>query len=314
MRAQARTYTLAGDLVPDAYDAAATQIDQGKLATLAAMAQGGMAQVQAYQAAQQQIAAQQQAAVQGALGHAAANNAPDWLQANISATVNAPYQRYAASSASQMAQAQATNAAAQAANSAYFDQARAAIPALRTYSQGQAASSALDNRLKELTIREKEERLNGGGGSLLGALNKEYGGVSGGNRALLTSAKNYVTEHGGNWGHAGTSALLAQFDREAGLPEGYTRALLKPAKGQPNAKPTQRQQQSRTLTAVEKRHGADSATARAIKGITSRASSLAKALAMLDVAYDDDMDEIKTPNGARLNKTRLATYLRSYYA
>lgn len=286
----------------DIYDQAGTQIDTDKRNMLAAAAQAGSAGVAAYQQAQVAIQQQQQVAVQAALASAAQRNAPQALQNELTAQINAPYDRYRADLSAAQAYGTASNANLQAANAAYFDQARAAIPALRTYSQAQAAERAA-----------KAAKESGSDLSFLGALNKQFGSVSGGNRALLADARNYVNEHGGNFGHAGTSALLARYDAEHGLPEGYTRALLKPATGQPKAvKATQGQQRTRTLNSVSKKHGADSNTFKAFSFIVSQASNLASAMNALN--DPEAQQHLVTPNGKPLNKTRLRTYLRSYYA
>lgn len=288
----------------DAYDQAGTQIDTDKRNMLAAMAQAGSAGVAAYQQAQQAIAQQQQTAVQAALQTAAQRNAPPALQNELAANINAPYDRYRTDLEAARAYGTASNANLQAANAAYFDQARAAIPALRTYSQAQQAEA-----------QAKAAKESGASDSFLTSLNKQFGGVSGGNRALLADARNYVTEHGGNWGHAGTSALLAKYDEEHGLPAGYTRALLKPAKaGQPEAKRTQQAQRTRTVDAIARRHGSNSKTFHAISYILEDAKSYADAMAGLANLYDNNDDLIRTPGGARLNRTRLETYLRSYFS
>lgn len=285
----------------DSYDAAGTQIDADKRNMLAAMAQAGTAGVQAYQQAQQAIAQQQQAAVQAALGSAAQRNAPSYLLPELQAQINAPYDRYRTDLDAARAYGTASNANLQAANATYFDQARAAIPALRTVSQA-AQAEAQAKAAKE-----------SGTDSFVSSIQKQFGGVSGGNRALLLDAKNYVNSHGGNFGHAGTSALLARYDEEHGLPEGYTRALLKPAKGsRPAAKVTQGQQRTRTLNAVSKKHGPDSNAFRAFSFIVSQASNLASALNALDAP--EAAEHLVTPSGKPLNKTLLRTYLRSYYA
>lgn len=227
----------------DVYDEASGKIDENKRAMLAAMAQSGTAGAAAYQQAQAEIAAQQQAAVQAALGGAAQYLASPQQRSQMEATIGAPYQRYQADLSAAQAYGAQSRANQEAANSAYFEQAKAAIPALRTYSQAAAAERAAKDSLeqrrlalseRELELREQEMNSGGAGGSFIASLNKQFGGAAGGSRALLAEAKNYVTSQGGTWGKKGTTALLAKFDQELGLPSGYTRALL-PKKGEVKA-------------------------------------------------------------------------------
>ena len=306
--------------MPDAYDSAAQNITEHQRAMLSAMAQGGRAGLDAYNAGQAELQAQKERAVQAALAEAAATAGPYADTSRMVNTVQDPYNRWQADMTANQAHRTASMAQLQAMYDSYFNQAQAAIPALRTYSQAEAAkrqaAEALEQRRMSLAERELDmrEQEMSGGGSIIKALNEQYGGVAGGNRALLAEARNYVNSRGGQFGRAGTTKLLEEFDRELGLPPGYTRALLPPARRSATGR-TQNEQRNRTLSAIERKHGADSKAYKAILSVTKRATNLAKALDILNSAYDLGIDEIKTPSGSgTLNKTLLTTYLKSYYA
>lgn len=235
----------------DTFDQANENIQSQRAAMLAAMANGGTDGVRAIQSAQDQIAAQRAAAVNSALGEATARGAPTALTDQMRTTITSPYDNQIASLTASQGSRAATQAALQAANSAYFDQASAAIPALRTYAAAKAAENAqkaqqnaIDMQLKQLDLQSKQADLQAklSGGSTLQNLSKEFGGIGNANSYLKGQTQKYVDSGAGlpTSGHGGTLEENAgdnpvdNLNARTGLPDGYLSGLGttgKPATG-----------------------------------------------------------------------------------
>jgi len=313
--------------VPDAYDSAAQNITEHQRAMLSAMAQGGRAGLDAYNAGQAELQAQKERAVQAALAEAAATAGPYADTSRMVNTVQDPYNRWQADMTANQAHRTASMAQLQAMYDSYFNQAQAAIPALRTYSQAEAAkrqaAEALEQRRMSLAERELDmrEQEMSGGGSIIKALNEQYGGVAGGNRALLAEARNYVNSRGGQFGRAGTTKLLEEFDRELGLPPGYTKSLLPPRRAASGGSQGERRDaRSRAvLDQATKRYGAGSKTVKALTLLLANNDSLASALQDLEdglaATAAGETDVFRTPSGkGYLSRRALQALLRQAYA
>lgn len=309
----------------DSYDQASTEIDNTKRAMLAAMAQAGTAGVTAYQQAQQAIAAQQQQAVQAALAGAAEFHAPAALQAELANTINAPYARYQADLTAARAYGDASNARSQAANAAYFDQAKAAIPALRTYSQAkaaeQAAARALDER--KMALEERKLAMQEGGGDVLSALKAQLGGIGNANKYIADQGAEFLkaakdpTDHGNQRAaYEGTQLTDRQyrdlFDRQAGLPEGYSNSQFKEPKAKAKGKGSVAQRRTQTLADLERKYGSKSTVTKAVRFIASGASNYAEALDALDEGFAQK--KLLTPGGKPLSRRALVAWLKRYYS
>lgn len=128
----------------DSYGAlndAAKNVDQQKAAALAALANGGTAGLAAYQAAQQANTADRQKAIQQTLAGAAGVNggAPAGAGAELSGMVNKPFDQYAATTGALQGAFQQASATRQDAAKTYFDEAGAAVPAIRALTEQKIA-------------------------------------------------------------------------------------------------------------------------------------------------------------------------------
>ena len=234
--------------MPDSYDAYSQELDKQKAGLLASIAQYGSAGRQEYERTQAALTQQKQAAVQAAIQDAIRRGAsPEQSMAGIEHTIGDPYDRRMADITAAIGQQTNSFNSMAANNAAYFDQSKAAIPGLRTYSQAKAAEQqakdAFEARrlaIQERELEMREQELQGGGaGGILASLAKQFGGIGNANKYIASQSKTAVAANKFGGGDFDTGraydddAKYDEFDREAGLPEGYSRGLQA---SQPKAK------------------------------------------------------------------------------
>jgi hypothetical protein len=120
--------------VADVIDAAAADVEARKKAALDAMANAGTAGLEALKTAQTNVRQEQNTALSAALGDAARRGAPGAMQQEVTATIRQPGDVLSQGLAAAQGRYSAEMARRAAANSDYFAQASAAVPAIRAAS------------------------------------------------------------------------------------------------------------------------------------------------------------------------------------
>lgn len=325
--------------MPDAFDAAKNETDQARKGLLQAIAQGGTAARQAYEAQQAQLQAQRASAVEQLARDSGVIGAPEAQLAELRRRVGQTYDTQIGALGNAAASRSADMAQRQAAGESYLSQVDAAIPVLRAQGdrqraqlQAEAEEKARDRELRTMLSEMQLARAGldfdtaaeRASASRATAAAKAAGTARGDDlsdselRTRLLGAAQLRTEaapvqpknlsvFGVKLPQLGQTSIARNAGIDAGITPSRVAGVLQP-KSTAARKPTQAAHRADVVSRVQ-RHASPS-TSKAFIDIVGLTKTLPEAISALDSSTDK---ELREDYGSGISRDVLKRWMTDYF-